>query len=137
MNARLSRLVLSGVAVFALAFGFLTIYSGGQVIFGPPAAREAAGDYLPFVVWFNFVAGFAYVAAAVGLLTARAWAPRLALIIAVATALVFAAFGALALTGTPFEMRTVAAMALRTVVWAGIAWLSGMRSRRIFSECCK
>jgi len=131
MNAKVSRFALMGIAVFALVFGLLTIYSGGQVIFGGAAAREAAGNFLPFVVWFNFIAGFAYVAAAIGLLTAQRWAPRLALIIAAATALVFLAFGALILTGSPFEMRTVGAMALRTVVWAGIAWFSRRQERAV------
>lgn len=124
MNAKVSRFALSGIAIFALAFGLLTLYSGGQVIFGGTAAREAAGNYQPFVVWFNFVAGFAYVATAIGLLTSQGWAPRLALIIAAATALVFLAFGILVLTGSPFEMRTVGAMALRTIVWMGIAWFA-------------
>ena len=124
MNAKVLRFALSGIAIFALAFGLLTIYSGGQVIFGGAAAREAAGNYLHFVVWFNFIAGFAYVAASIGLLMAQRWAPRLALIIAAATALVFLAFGILVLAGSPFEMRTVGAMALRTVVWVGIAWLA-------------
>ncbi len=124
MNAKVSRFALMGIAVFALAFGLLTIYSGGQVIFGGAAAREAAGNYLPFVVWFNFIAGFAYVAASIGVLTAQRWAPRLALIIAAATIVVFLAFGALALLGLPFEMRTVGAMTLRTAVWVGIAWLA-------------
>ena len=124
MNAKVLRFALTGIAIFALAFGLLTMYSGGQVIFGGAAAREAAGNNLPFVVWFNFIAGFAYVAASIGLLMAQRWAPRLALIIAAATALVFLAFGILVLTGSPFEMRTVGAMALRTVVWVGIAWLA-------------
>ena len=124
MSVIASRFVLAGVALFALLFGLLTIYSGGQVIFGDAAAREAAGNYITFVVWFNFIAGFAYVAASIGLLTAQRWSPRLALIIAVATVLVFLAFGLLALTGSPFEMRTVGAMALRTAVWTGIAWMA-------------
>ena len=124
MNTKVSRFALMGIAVFSLVFGFLTIYSGGQVIFGGAAEREAMGNYLPFVVWFNFVAGFAYVAASIGLLTAQRWAPGLALIIASATALVFLAFGVLIVNGSPFEMRTVGAMALRTAVWTGIAWFT-------------
>ena len=129
MNAKASRFALTGIAIFALAFGLLTIYSGGQVIFGDTAAREAAGNYILFVVWFNFIAGFVYVVAAIGLLTAQNWAPRLALIIAAATAFVFLAFGALILTGSPFEMRTVGAMTLRTAVWVGIAWLARCQKR--------
>jgi hypothetical protein len=124
MNDRLSRLARYGVAAIALAFGLATIVSGGQVLFGSDAAREAAGHYLPFVVWFNFLAGFAYVAAALGLATRRAWAANLALGIAVATALVFFYFGLFILTGVQFEMRTVGAMSLRTALWAGIAWFA-------------
>ena len=122
MNPRLSRFVLLTVAAVALIFGLMTIASGGKVLFGSDAARAAAGDYLPFVVWFNFIAGFAYVVAAAGLATGQAWAARLALFIALATAFAFLVFGLLAMTGTPYEPRTVGAMTLRTALWAGIAW---------------
>lgn len=44
---------------FAIGFGLLTLKSGGSVIFIDGPARLAAGNYLPFVVWFNFLAGFA------------------------------------------------------------------------------
>ena len=118
------------VAVVALVFGLATIASGGQVLFGGEDARRAAGNYLPFVVWFNFLAGFAYVAAAAGLAAQKAWAARLALFIAVATAAAFIVFGLFVLSGTPFEMRTVAAMTLRTALWSGIAWYAGKRIGR-------
>jgi hypothetical protein len=52
-------------------FGALTIASGGRVLFVSEAARVATGNYVPFVVWFNFLAGFAYVAAGVGLWLGR------------------------------------------------------------------
>lgn len=127
MNNSLARLSVYAVAGVALAFGLTTIVSGGQVLFGSDAARAAAGNYLPFVVWFNFLAGFAYVAAALGLATGQAWAARLALVIAVATALAFLVFGLFVLIGTPFEPRTVGAMTLRTALWAGIAWFARRR----------
>ena len=122
------------VAAVALVFGLATIVSGGRVLFGDEAARSAAGNYLPFVVWFNFLAGFAYVAAAAGLATRQAWAARLALFIAVATAVTFLVFGLFILTGTPFEMRTVAAMTLRTALWAGIAWFTCRRGGVMHGE---
>jgi len=104
-----------------MLFGVLTVFSGGRVLFGPEEARVAAGNYVPFVLWFNFLAGFAYVAAGAGLWLWRRWAAWLALGIAAATALVFAAFGVHVAMGGAFELRTVAAMALRTLLWAGIA----------------
>lgn len=115
---------LRGVSVFAVLFGLLTLKEGGTVLFGNDAARSAAGAYVPWVLWFNFLAGFAYVAAGVALWRRLGWAAWLALGIGLATALVFAAFGLHVLTGGAFEARTVGAMALRTVVWLGIGTLA-------------
>ncbi|GAB4564895.1 MAG: hypothetical protein Tsb007_35140 [Rhizobacter sp.] len=59
---------------------------------------------------------------ALGLWGRRRWSVLLAVVIAVATAGVFAAFGAHALSGGAYEARTVGAMALRTLFWVGVAW---------------
>ncbi len=109
------------LAAFALVFGAATIVSGGRVIFGPDAARVAAGRYVPFVVWFNFLAGFAYVGAAVGIAFRARWAGTLAAAIALATLVAFLAFGVHVAAGGAFESRTVAAMAFRLAAWSGIA----------------
>jgi hypothetical protein len=53
--------------LLAGAFGFLTITSGGSVRFVDGEARQAAGHYLPLVLWFNFGAGFIYVVTAIAL----------------------------------------------------------------------
>jgi len=113
------------IAVVAVLFGLLTIKEGGMTLSGDEAAVEAAGNYVPFVLWFNFVAGFAYVVAGVGLWLQQRWAVWLAAAIAVATAITFAAFGAHVHSGGAYEQRTVVAMTLRTLVWgtiAAIAW---------------
>jgi Na+-driven multidrug efflux pump len=52
-------------AIIAVFFGLLTIKEGGSVLLGNEQAVSAAGDYVPFVLWFNTAAGFAYVAAGV------------------------------------------------------------------------
>lgn len=109
---------LSAVAV---GFGLLTIKEGGLTLRGDPVAVAAAGNYVPFVLWFNFLAGFAYVAAGAGLWLQQRWAVWLAVAIAAATALVFAAFGMHVLSGGAYEPRTMVAMSVRTLVWAAIA----------------
>lgn len=119
---------LRAAALVAAAFGVLTIHAGGSVLFGDGAAT--AGNYVSYVVWFNFLAGFAYVGAAFGLWRARPWGAWAAIAIAGATALMFAVFGVHVASGGPFEMRTAWAMTLRTVVWtaiAAIAWRKGFR----------
>lgn len=116
------------ISLVAIAFGLLTIREGGAVLFYDGAARAAAGNYVPFVLWFNFLAGFAYIVAGVGLWLHRRWATWLAVAIAVASALVFLAFGVHVVLGGAWERRTAAAMTLRTLVWAGIAAIAWRRS---------
>jgi len=109
---------------FVIIFGILTVFSGGRALFGGAAARAAVGDAVPFVLWFNFLAGFAYIAAGAGLIAWRRWAGLLAAIIAVATLAVFAAFAGHVVAGGAYEMRTVGAMSLRSLLWLAVAWAS-------------
>jgi hypothetical protein len=118
---------LRAVAVIAVLFGALTVASGGRVLFGGDAVRQSAGATVGFVVWFNFLAGFAYVVAGLGLWSGRRWAVPWAASIALATAAVFAAFAAHIWNGGTYELRTVAAMSVRLAVWAGIAWVGYRR----------
>ncbi|MCK5445649.1 MAG: hypothetical protein KAI73_08500 [Rhodospirillaceae bacterium] len=113
--------LLQVLAAVALIFGAVSVFSGGQVIFGPEEKRIAAGAYVPFVVWFNFLAGFAYMAAAVGLYRRAKWGAYLAMLIVAATAVTFAAFGIHIFMDGAFEARTAGAMVIRTGVWLVIA----------------
>lgn len=113
-------------AAVAIVFGALTVFSGGRALFGPPDVRAALGQVVPWVLWFNFLAGFSYVVVGAGLWRgAPRWAVLGALGIAAATALVALAFGLHVATGGGFEMRTAGALALRLGVWgvlAAVAW---------------
>ena len=115
------------VALVAVVFGLATIRAGGRVLFGVPEAVAAAGNYVAFVLWFNFAAGFLYVLAGVGFWLRRRWGFLLAAAIAAATLLVFAAFGVHIATGGAWETRTLAAMTLRSVVWIGFALVGARR----------
>jgi len=115
------RRTITVAGVVALLFGLLTIFAGGRALFGGAEARAAMGDAVPFVLWFNFLAGFAYVAAGAGLVLRRRFAVRLAIAILVATILVMIAFGIHVALGGAYEMRTVWAMSLRVLVWGIIA----------------
>lgn len=100
----------------AIAFGLLTVASGGTTLLG----GIEMGAVVRFVLWFNTLAGLAYVVAGLGLWQGRRWAYPLSLAIFAATLLVFAAFGLHVAQGGAFEMRTVLAMAFRSSVWGGI-----------------
>jgi hypothetical protein len=111
-------------AMVAVVFGLLTIKAGGSVLFGDGSAARAAGHYVGFIVWFNFLAGFAYVAAGIGLWLKRRWAAWLALGLAAMTVAAFAIFGLYVASGGAFEMRTVWAMTLRSAIWISIGLLA-------------
>ena len=118
------KLAVKIAALVAILFGALTLFSGGKALFGGPEARAAVGNAVPFVLWFNFFAGFAYILAGFGLLWAKRWAVRLSALIAAATLLVFVAFGFHVWLGGAYETRTVGAMTLRSLVWLAIAAVS-------------
>ncbi|MCA3449751.1 MAG: hypothetical protein INF92_05155 [Rhodobacter sp.] len=108
---------LTVAAIIAIAFGLLTLVSGGRALFG----GADMGAVVPFVLWFNFLAGFAYVAAGLGFWFRTDWATVLSIAIALATAVVFAAFLWNVSKGVAFEARTMGAMGLRLVVWVIIS----------------
>ena len=111
-------------AIAAGIFGALTLLSGGLALFGPKAAQDAAGNAVPFVLVFNFSAGFAYLIGAVAMWLNHPAARTIAWLIALSTLAVFAAFLWAVLGGTP-EIRTVAAMTVRAGFWLVIAILLG------------
>lgn len=111
-------------SIAAVLFGVLTVFSGGRALFGDAAARASLGQVVGFVLWFNFLAGFAYVGAGVGLWLGRDGGRWLALALAAGTALVAAAFGVHALSGGGYEMRTVGALVLRLGFWLAVSWVA-------------
>ena len=111
-----SRLIRMAAAA-AAAFGALTVVSGALALFGGAQAQAAVGNAVPFVLWFNFLAGFAYVAAGVGIWRGLRWGAWTAVALAALTGIVAVFFSAHVLGGAAYELRTVGALALRLVFW--------------------
>ncbi len=108
-------------SILAGVFGLVTLIAGGSVLFIDGEARQAAGHYVPFVLWFNFSAGFVYVVAAIALWLMRPWAVWLSLLLAGSTLAIFAALDLHILSGGEYEARTVMAMTLRSGLWIVIS----------------
>ncbi len=125
-------LALIVAVLVAVVFGLLSIFSAGMVLFGPSIAQTSAGAYADFVVWFNFFGGFAYVLAGYGLWNLQRWGVWLAMLITVSIAAVSVVFGMHVASGAAYEMRTVAALGFRFVLWlaiAAIAYVTIVRAR--------
>ncbi len=55
------------LAFVSILFGLVTLKTGGQTLFTIDG-QNAAGDYVPFVLWFNFTAGFFYIITGIGII---------------------------------------------------------------------
>ncbi|MCF7825615.1 MAG: hypothetical protein K9N29_03105 [Candidatus Marinimicrobia bacterium] len=109
------------ISLIAIGFGIMTVRAGFTNIF-VPETRAASGDIVMFVLWTNFILGFAYIVAGVGIFQENAWAKNLSLAIAGKTLLTYAAFGVNIALGGIWKIKTVKMMAVRSLVWVGIAY---------------
>ena len=136
MPHKIDRLpvVFKMMSLVAIVFGLVTIKAGGMVLFTEGEAHQAAGNYVPFVLWFNFLAGFAYITAGIGLWLQHSWAALFAMVIAVFTLLVFIALGVHIYFGGAYEMRTIGAMSMRSIIWMGIASIAYIIGRHHFGS---
>ncbi len=107
--------ILSAAAIF---FGILTIKSGGSVLFIDGLDRVEAGNYVPIILWFNFFAGFFYIAGGVAVLLNIRVGQYIANSLLAITLIMFAYLGFHILTGGLYEPRTLIAMIIRISFWA-------------------
>ena len=116
--------IVNWMAIGAIVFGVVTVLTGGRALFGSLESRADFGNAVPFVLRFNFLAGFVYIVAGAGLLLRRRWAVYTSLFVAVSTILVFAAFGVHVIGGGTFERRTIGAMTIRSLFWIVVTIVS-------------
>lgn len=114
--------VLPLLGTLAIGFGLLTLRAGADMLFGDGASH--AGPVVPFVLWFNFLAGFAYVASGVGLVLRTRWGERGAVVLAIATLAAFAVFGVHVAQGGAYAARTVSALTIRAAFWIAVALIA-------------
>ena len=122
--------IVTWMAIAAIVFGVVTVLTGSRALFGSLESRADFGNVVPFVLWFNFLAGFVYIVAGAGLLLCRRWAVYTLLFVAVSTILVFVAFGVHVIGGGAFERRTVGALIIRSIFWVAVTIVSIRATKR-------
>lgn len=105
--------ILKIAATVLLLFALLTLFLSSSVIFDLFGIREKEGNYVPLVVWANFISSILYLAAAYGLLKLKKWAVWL---LVIAVVILVAAFIGLKIhisEGGLYEAKTANAMIFR------------------------
>ncbi|MCO5232896.1 MAG: hypothetical protein LC105_05150 [Chitinophagales bacterium] len=98
------------------AFGLLTLFMSSSVLFDWFGIREKEGNYVPFVVWANWLCGFLYLIAAYGISKRRLWTLKplsIAIIILIVTFIVLSIY---IYSGGIYETKTVYAMTFRIIL---------------------
>ena len=114
-------IILKITASALLLFALLTLFLSGSVIFDLFGIRAKEGNYVPLVVWANFISSILYLAAAYGLFKMKKWSVWL---LAISVVILVAAFIGLKLhisEGGLYEVKTVNAMIFRIGLTALLA----------------
>ena len=69
----MKHIILKITAIALLLFALLTLFLSGSVIFNLFGIRAKEGNYVPLVVWANFISSILYLAAAYGLFKMKKW----------------------------------------------------------------
>jgi len=103
------------LATVLLLFGALTLFLSTSVIFDLFGIRVREGNYVPVVVWANFIVSILYVQAAAGLMAHKRWTLNvlfMAVLILVGACI---AFGWHVFRGGIHEQKTIGALTFRTL----------------------
>jgi hypothetical protein len=99
-----------------IAFGLLTLFLSSSVIFDLFEIREKEGNYVPFIVWANFISSILYLVAAV------VWVKRMKVtstLLGISTVILALGFVGLLIhinAGGLHETKTIGAMVFRTIL---------------------
>lgn len=109
------------IAALLISFGALTLFMSSSVLFDWFGIREMEGDYVPFVVWANFIAGILYIIGSIGLIKSRKWTLRVLISAVVILLVTFVGLITHIKLGGLFETKTVGAMVFRISITLAFA----------------
>ncbi len=112
------------LATILAAFGFITFFLSSSLIFDLFGIRAKQGNYVPIVVWANFISSIFYLFSAYGFVRNRKWTSKL---LKMTSALLIAAFAGFIIhvsNGGIYETKTIGAMIFRIAITLGFAILA-------------
>ncbi len=115
------------MATVLAAFGLLTLFLSGSVIFDLFGIRAKEGNYVLFIVWANFISSVIYLFGAYGFLKSKKWTTQILSLSAIVLIVAFISLLIYVNSGGIHETRTIYAMVFRTsltLVFALVAYFT-------------
>lgn len=103
-------------AIVLVAFGLLTLYLSGSILFDWFGVRAKQGNYVLFIVGINFSCAILYLTAAYGFIIRKLWTVKVLLTALIILILGFAGLLIHINAGNLYETKTVGAMVFRIVI---------------------
>ncbi|MEO9210571.1 MAG: hypothetical protein ABI208_05705 [Ginsengibacter sp.] len=119
-----SKIILNTSGVIIALFGIATLFMSTSVIFNLFNIREKEGNYVLFVVYANLICSILYLASAYGFFTKKKWTVITLVTSIGVLILAFIGLGIYIFSGGIYELKTIDAMALRTLLTVGFALIS-------------
>lgn len=122
----MKKSLLYSISILLAAFGLLTLFLSSSVIFDLFGIRAKEGNYVPFIVWANFLSSILYLIAAYGFMKARIWTFKP---LGISAIILIVAFWGLFIhinSGGIYEAKTIGAMLFRitvTIVFTVLAFI--------------
>lgn len=114
------------VSILAL-FGIVTFFLSTSILLDLFDIRAKEGNYVPFIVWANFICSILYLVSVYGFIKNESWTTTL---LGASTLLLVVAFGGLLYyirSGGIYEVKTVGAMIFRisvTLLFTALAYFT-------------
>ena len=96
-----------------LIFGAVTLFMSSSVLFDWFGIREKEGNFVPLIVWANWLCGFLYLMAAFALWKNKLWAVKPLIISLIILAVAFIGLFTHITGGGLYETKTLGAMVFR------------------------
>lgn len=129
---KLKKVLPYSIALFLTAFGLMTLFLSGSVIFDLFGIRAKEGNYVLFVVWANFISSLLYLFAAYGFIKNKIWTTKFLSISVVILLIAFIGLFIHINSGSIYETKTISAMIFRislTILFAVVSFVLNKRMK--------
>lgn len=121
----MKKIILKSSGIFMLLLGLVSLFMTTSIIFDLFHIQQMEGNYVSFIVYANFICSIIYLISAYGFFKEKKSTTVCLFVASSILILAFIAFWIYIEKGGVYEIKTVKAMSVRTLItiaFTGIAW---------------